>query len=53
MPIDGSEVNSDAYFALLSLGFKGNKVKKVKKEKKLKDNNASTEILIKESLKKL
>ena len=53
LPIDGSEVNSAAYFALLSLGFKGNKVKKVIKEILLKDNNASTEILIKESLKKL
>ncbi len=53
LPIDGSEVNSDAYYALISLGFKSNKVKEVIEQILLKNKNITTEILIKESLKKL
>jgi len=53
LPIDGSEVNSDAYYALISLGFKSIKVKEVIEQILLKNKNITTEILIKESLKKL
>ena len=53
LPIDGDTPNSDAYFALLSLGFKANKIKEITENILLKDENISTEELIKKSLKKL
>jgi len=53
LPIDGDTTNSDAYFALLSLGFKANKIKEITENILLKDENISTEELIKKSLKKL
>ena len=53
LPIEDSNHNSDAYFALVSLGFKSNNVKNI--IRKIEKNHAgiSTEDLIKYSLKEL
>ena len=53
LPIEDSNNNSDAYFALVSLGFKSNNVKSI--IRKIEKNHAgiSTEDLIKYSLKEL
>ena len=54
LPVEEDEVyNSDAYYALLNLGFRSNNIKKVIDKVILNDNKISTENLIKESLKKL
>ena len=53
LPLDDSEYNSDAYYALISLGFKSTRVKEVTEKIIIKNKEISTEDLIKESLKKL
>ena len=54
LPVEDSELHdSDAYHALLSLGFKSNSIKQVIGKIILNNSKISTEDLIKESLKKL
>ena len=54
LPVEDDEVyNSDAYYALLNLGFRSNNIKKVIDKVIANDSKISTENLIKESLKKL
>jgi len=53
LPLDNDEYNSDAFYALVSLGFKSNRVKEVIEKIVLKNKEIKTENLIKESLKKL
>ena len=54
LPLEDNELyNSDAYYALLNLGFKSNVVKKVIEEIIANNSEISTENLIKESLNKL
>ena len=50
---DDNQVNSDAYFALINLGFKSVKVKAIIRDITDKNNELSTEDLIKQSLLKL
>ena len=52
-PLDELESNSDAYYALLNLGFKSNKIRETIKKITSKNQNISTEGLIKKSLKEL
>ena len=53
LPIEDNNENSDAYYALINLGFKSNNVRNII-NKIIKDNpQISTEDIIKESLKKL
>ena len=53
LPIEEIDYNSDAYFALINLGYKSQKIREV--IRKIVNNNSSinTEDLIKHSLKKL
>jgi Holliday junction DNA helicase RuvA len=53
LPIEDSDNNSDAYFALISLGFQSNKVKNIIRKIQKNNIDISTEDLIKDSLKKL
>lgn len=53
LPIEDSDNNSDAYFALVSLGFQSNKVKNIIRKIQKNNIDISTEDLIKDSLKKL
>ena len=53
LPLDNDEYNSDAFYALVSLGFKSNRVKEVIRKIVIKNKEITTENLIKESLKKL
>ena len=54
LPLEDDEVySSDAYYALLNLGFKSNIIKKVIEKIIANNNEISTEDLIKESLNKL
>ena len=53
LPIEDSGNNSDAYFALKSLGFKSNNINDVIRKIQKDSIDISTEDLIKESLKKL
>jgi len=53
LPLDENLVNTDAYFALINLGFKSAIVRKIIDEIVLDDVNINTENLIKESLKRL
>ena len=54
LPLEDDEVySSDAYYALLNLGFKSNVIKKVIEKIIANNNEISTEDLIKESLNKL
>tara|TARA_B100000029_G_scaffold51859_1_gene47166 strand:- start:359 stop:940 length:582 start_codon:yes stop_codon:yes gene_type:complete len=53
LPLDNDECNSDAFYALVSLGFKSNRVKEVIRKIVIKNKEITTENLIKESLKKL
>jgi len=53
LPLDNDEYNSDAFYALVSLGFKSNRVKEVIEKIVIKNNDIKTENLIKKSLKKL
>jgi len=53
LPLDNDEYNSDAFYALVSLGFKSNRVKEVIEKTVMKNKEITTEDLIKESLKKL
>ena len=54
LPVEDDEgYNSDAYYALLNLGFRSNNIKKVIDKVISNDSKISTENLIKESLKKL
>ena len=54
LPVEDDEVyNSDAYYALLNLGFRSNNIRKVIDKVISNDSKISTENLIKESLKKL
>ena len=53
LPIEDSGNNSDAYFALKSLGFKSNNINDVIRKIQKDKLDISTEDLIKESLKKL
>ena len=53
LPIEDSGNNSDAYFALKSLGFKSNNINDVIRKIQKDSLDISTEDLIKESLKKL
>ena len=53
LPLDNDEYNSDAFYALVSLGFKSNRVKEVIEKTVMKNKEITTENLIKESLKKL
>ena len=54
LPVEDSEAyNSDAYNALLNLGFKSNHVRRIIEEVISTDSEIGTEDLIKESLKKL
>ena len=53
LPLDDSEYNSDAYYALISLGFKSTRIKEVIEKIIIINKEISTEDLIKESLKKL
>jgi Holliday junction DNA helicase RuvA len=54
LPVEDDEVyNSDAYYALLNLGYRANNIKKVIDKVISNDSKISTENLIKESLKKL
>jgi Holliday junction DNA helicase RuvA len=54
LPLEDDEVyNSDAYYALLNLGFRSNNIKKVIDKVISNDSKISTENLIKESLKKI
>ena len=54
LPVEDDEVyNSDAYYALLNLGYRSNNIKKVIDKVISNDSKISTENLIKESLKKL
>ncbi len=48
-----NEIDSDAYYALLSLGFQSQKIKKVINNIQNDKDDLSTKSLIKESLKKL
>ena len=53
LPIEESKENSDAYFALVSLGFKSNNVRNIISKIKKENKNISTENLIKFSLREL
>ena len=53
LPIEDSNHNSDAYFALVSLGFKSNNIKNVIRKIEKDYEGISTEDLIKYSLKEL
>ena len=53
LPIEDSNHNSDAYFALVSLGFKSNNVKNIIRKIEKDHVGISTEDLIKYSLKEL
>ena len=54
LPVEDDDVyNSDAYYALLNLGYRSNNIKKVIDKVISNDSKISTENLIKESLKKI
>jgi len=53
LPIEDTDNNSDAYFALVSLGFKSNNVKNIIRKIQKENSEISTEDLIKYSLKEL
>ena len=53
LPIEDSFDHSDAYYALINLGFKSNNVKEIINEVIKENPNIDTETIVKESLKKL
>ena len=53
LPIEEIDNNSDAYFALVNLGYKSQKVKEVIRKIVINNSNINTEDLIKRSLKEL